>query len=270
MKPPKLFGILGHNISYSLSPYIFNTIFKRRGMNCVYAQFDIQYSDLRKFIESIKLLGISGFNVTVPYKERIIRYLDDLDNSARSVGAANLVINRKGKLVGYNSDLHGIKGTVEDHLNFSINNRHVVLIGAGGAARAAIRYFRNARPGSVILASRTIKRARKLQDILQKPITEVVPVGKLAQCINDLGTDMVINATPVATTAILKSIPSGLRIFDMSYRPSEFPYDKSRIRCDGRYMLAAQASRAFSIFCGVKIPVDEIFKLIKRKLIALS
>ncbi len=265
MKPPKLFGILGHNISYSLSPYIFNTIFKRRGMNCVYAQFDIQYRNLRKFIESIKLLGISGFNVTVPYKERIIRYLDDLDNSAESVGAVNLVVNRKGKLVGYNSDLHGIKGTVDDHLKFPINNRRMVLIGAGGAARAAIEYLRKARPSSVILTNRTIKRARKLQDILQKPVAEVVPIGKLAQCIKDLDIDMVINATPVATTAILKSIPSGLRIFDMSYKPNESPYGKSRIRCDGRYMLAAQASRGMSIFCGVKIAVDEIFKLIKRK-----
>lgn len=265
MKPPKLFGILGHNISYSLSPFIFNTIFKKRGMNCLYMPFDINNKDLRKFIESVKLLGISGFNVTVPYKERIIRYLDNLDNSVESVGATNLVVNRKGKLVGYNSDLHGIKVTVEDHLNFSVNNRRVVLIGAGGAARAAIKYLRKKKPASVILANRTIKRARKLQDILHEPIAEVVPVGKLAQCINDLDIDMVINATPVATIAILKSIPSGLRIFDMSYRPSEFPYVKSRIRCDGRYMLAAQASRAFSIFCGVRVSVDEIFKLIKRK-----
>jgi shikimate dehydrogenase len=234
-------------------------------MNCLYAQFDIKHRDLRKFIESIKLLGITGFNVTVPYKELIIRYLDDLDSSVESVGAVNLVVNRKGKRVGYNSDLHGIKGTVEDHLKFPINNRRVVLIGAGGAARAAIEYLRKARPSSVILANRTIKRARKLQDILQKPMAEVAPVGNLTQRINDLGIGMVINATPVATTAILKSIPSGLRIFDMSYRPSEFPYGKSRIRCDGRYMLAAQASRAFSIFCGVRVSVDEIFQLIKRK-----
>jgi shikimate dehydrogenase len=227
--------------------------------------FDIEHRDLRKFIESVRFLGILGFNVTVPYKERIIRYLDDLDNSARSVGAANLVVNRKGKLVGYNSDLHGIKGAVEDHLKFPINNRHVVLIGAGGAARAAIEYLRKARPSSVILSNRTIKRARKLQDILHKPISEVVPIGKLAQCIKDLGIDLVINATPVATTVLLKNIPSGLRIFDMSYKPIESPYGKSRIRCDGKYMLAAQASRGMSIFCGVKISVDEIFKLIKRE-----
>ncbi len=167
--------------------------------------------------------------------------------------------------MAYNSDLQGIKATVEDHLKFPINNRRVALIGAGGAARAAIEYLRKARPSSVILANRTIRRARKLQDILQKPITEVVPIGKLAQCIKDFGINMVINATPVATPAILKSIPPGLRIFDMSYRPSEFPYDKSRIRCDGRYMLAAQASRTFSIFCGVRVSVTEIFKLIKRK-----
>jgi shikimate dehydrogenase len=234
-------------------------------MNCLYMPFDMKPEDLRKFIESVRLLGISGFNVTIPHKKQIIRYLDDLDNSARSVGAVNLVINRKGILVGYNTDSYGIKATIEDHLKFSINNRRVVLIGAGGAARAAIKYLRKKKPASVILANRTIKRAKKLQEILQKPIAEVVPVGKLAQCTNDLDIDMVINATPVASTVLLKNIPSSLRIFDMSYRPGESPYGRSRIRCDGKYMLAAQASRGISILCGVKIAVDEVFKLIKRQ-----
>jgi len=234
-------------------------------MNCLYMPFDIKHKDLRKFIESVRLLEVSGFNVTIPYKEQVIRYLDDLDNSAESVGAANLVINRKGKLVGYNADLYGIKATVENHLKFPIHNRRVVLIGAGGAARAVIEYLRKAMPGSVILANRTIRRAKKLRDMSRMPITRIVRLVKLAQCIEDPGIDMVINATPVATTALLKSIPSGLRIFDMSYKPSEFPYGKSRIRCDGKYMLAAQAARSFSILCGAKVSADEIFKLIKRK-----
>lgn len=234
-------------------------------MNCLYMPFDMKPEDLRKFIESVRLLGISGFNVTIPHKKQIIRYLDDLDNSARSVGAVNLVVNRKGILVGYNSDLRGIKGTVEDHLKFPINNRRVVLIGAGGAARAAIKYLRKKKPASVILANRTTRRARNLRDILQMPNTKIVSLVKLTRCIENPGIDLVINATPVATTAFLKSIPSSLSIFDMSYRPGESPYGRSRIRCDGKYMLAAQASRGISILCGIKIAVDEVFKLIKRR-----
>ncbi len=265
MKPPRLYGLLGHNISYSLSPYMFNTIFRKRGMNSLYMPFDIKRNHLRKFTESVRLLGISGFNVTIPHKLQVARYLDDLDNSAKSVGAVNLVIFRKGKLVGYNVDLHGIKGTVENHLKFPLNNRRVVLIGAGGAARAVIEYLRKSKPGSVILTNRTIKRARELQDISRVPIAKIVRLEKLSRCIEDLGVDIVINATPVSTPSILKSIPSGLRIFDMSYKPSEFPYGKSRIRCDGKYMLAAQAARSFSILCGVKIPADEMFKLIRGK-----
>ncbi len=265
MKPPGLYGLLGHNISYSLSPYIFNTIFRRRGMNSLYMPFDIKRNHLRKFTESVRVLGISGFNVTIPHKLQVVRYLDDLDNSAKSVGAVNLVIFRKGKLVGYNSDSYGIKATIEDHLKSPINNRRVVLIGAGGAARAAIEYLSKSKPGSVILANRTLRRAIKLQDISQVPIAKMVRLEKLSRCIEDLGVDIVINATPVATCAILKSIPSGLRIFDMSYKPSEFPYGKSRIRCDGKYMLAAQAARSFSILCGIKISADETFKLIRGR-----
>lgn len=234
-------------------------------MNCLYMPFDMKPEDLRKFIESVRLLGISGFNVTIPHKKQIIRYLDDLDNSAQSVAAANLVINRKGKLVGYNTDSYGIKATIEDYLKFPINNRRVALIGAGGAARAAIEYFRKTRPASVILANRNIGRARKLRDISQTPNTKIVSLVKLTGCIENPGIDLVINATPVATTAFLKSIPSSLRILDMSYRPGESPYGESRIRCDGKYMLAAQASRGISILCGVKIAVDEMFKLIKRQ-----
>ncbi|MEE9553146.1 MAG: hypothetical protein V3W18_02520 [candidate division Zixibacteria bacterium] len=264
MKPSKIFGILGHNISYSLSPYIFNTIFKGRSMSCVYMPFDIKPKELPKFIQAVKLLGISGFNVTIPYKKKIIRYLDDLDNSARSVGAVNLVIKRKEKLVGYNTDSYGIKATIEDYLKISLKNSRVVLLGAGGAARAAMDYLRKAKPESIILINRTINRAKRLRDVSQIPNTKIIISAKLNQCFEDQGIDLVINATPMSTTAFLKNIPSSLKIFDMSYRPGEFPYGRSRIRCDGKYMLAAQASRGISILCGVKVAVDEVFKLIRR------
>ena len=181
MNSPKLFGVLGHHISYSLSPFIFNSVFRTQGLNYLYASFDVGRDDLRNFINSAKMLEISGFNVTIPHKEHVIRYLDDLDNLAELVGAVNLVVNRKGKLVGYDTDLYGIKATVENHLKFPIGNRRVLLIGAGGAAGAAIEYLRKAKPASVILANRTTRRAKKLRDISQMPNAEIVSFVKLTQ-----------------------------------------------------------------------------------------
>jgi shikimate dehydrogenase len=234
-------------------------------MNCLYQPYDVRPEDLRKFVESVKILGIAGFNVTIPHKLRIMRFLDDLDKSAHSVGAANLVVNRKGKLIGYNADSYGIKATIEDYLKFPIGHRRVLLIGAGGAARAAIEYFRKARPGLVVLSNRNQNRAKKLRRISGMKNTKIVDPAGLAGYIENPGIDLVINATPVATASFLNSTPSGLRIFDMSYKSGESPYGKSRIRCDGKYMLAAQASRGIWILCGIKIAVDEIFNLIRRR-----
>lgn len=264
MVPPRLFGILGHDISYSLSPFIFNTIFRRRRMNCLYKPFDVKPEDLRKFLESVKILGISGFNVTIPHKLRIMRYLDGLDGSAESVGAANLVVNRKGNLVGYNVDTYGIKATIESYLKYSIRNKRVLLIGAGGAARAVMEYFRKVRPRSIVLSNRNKNRARRLRDISRTENMEIVDPEGLAGQIENPGIDLVINATPVATASLLNSTPSSLRIFDMSYRLRESPYGRSRMRCDGKYMLAAQASRGISILCGLSIKVDDLFRLVRR------
>ncbi len=263
MESPELYGLLGHNISYSVSPTIFNNVFRTRQINSLYASFDIKPGDHKRFIDSARLLDIRGFNVTTPHKVNIIRYLDSLDDSAESVAAVNIVVNKNGKLIGYNADILGVKSTIEDHLKFSLRGRHVILIGAGGAARAAINYINGSRPAKIVIANRTAKHAKMLAEINSESKADLIAVSKIEVYLRDHQVDIIINATPVPTVRILKEIPRRIRIFDMSYRPGVFPYIKSRLRCDGRYMLAAQASRSLRIMCGINEKTAKIYKMIK-------
>lgn len=263
MESPGLYGLLGYNISYSISPIIFNTVFRTRRISGLYASFDIKPDDHKRFIEAVRLLDIKGFNVTTPHKVNIIRYIDALDDSAESVGAANIVVNKNGKLIGYNADILGVQSTIEDHLKYSLRGRHVILIGAGGAARAAIKYISDSRPAKTVIANRTAKNATKIAEMNRESKMDFISVSKIEAYLKDHKVDIIINATPIPTVRILKEIPRGIRIFDMSYRPGIFPYIKSRLRCDGRYMLAAQASRSLRIMCGINEQTEKIYKMIR-------
>lgn len=263
MESSGLYGLLGHNISYSVSPTVFNTVFRIRRISSLYASFDIKPGYLKRFIDAARLLDIRGFNVTTPHKVNIIRYIDALDDSAESVGAVNIVVNKSGKLIGYNADILGVKSTIEDYLKYGLRGRHVLLIGAGGGARAAIKYINDSHPAKIVIANRTAKHMKMIGEMNCESKVDLISLSKIEAYLKDHKADIIINATPISTVRILKEIPRRIRIFDMSYRPGVFPYIKSSIRCDGRYMLAAQASRSLNIMCGINEQAEKIYKMIK-------
>lgn len=263
---PKLFGILGHKISYSLSPYIFNSIFKREGLPYFYYNFDIAPNRLRQFVNSAKLLNISGFNVTIPFKRKIIKYLDTLDKSAKSIGAVNVVINDNGKLKGFNFDYYGIKSTIENQMKIQIKNRIIAVIGSGGSAQTIMHYLQRKQPEKVHLYNRNIRHGNRLAKEFEESLSiESAHISKFKAAIRRNEIYLVINATPVTTLHFIKNIPSGLRVFDLSYRPGKNLYSKNRNCRDGTFMLAAQASKSLEQMCGIIEPAYRIYKNLKRK-----
>ena len=132
-----IFCLIGHPTGKSLSPIIHNTSFKLNKINSKYIVFDVNPGELYNAIEGIKSLGIKGFNVTIPFKEKVIKYLDDIDEIALKIGAVNTVLNKDGKLIGYNTD--GL-GFIKSINNFDYKNSSVLIIGAGGAARGISFY----------------------------------------------------------------------------------------------------------------------------------
>ena len=133
----KVVGVIGHPIKHTLSPVMHNHAFNKLNLDYVYLPFDISSTGLQDSLKGMIALGIKGFNVTIPHKERIMEYMDKLSDSAKIVGAVNTVVNDNGTLVGYNTDVNGIIKTLEEFKD-DITGKTVSVLGAGGAARSVI------------------------------------------------------------------------------------------------------------------------------------
>ena len=140
----KIFGILGRPVAHSLSPAMHNAAFRHLGINAVYVAFPV--TDLAQAVAGLRGLGIGGVSVTIPFKEEIIPLIDELDPQAARIGAVNTVVNRDGRLTGYNTDWLGAVTALTAKI--SLKGRHVLILGAGGASRAiAYRHYPGRRPG---------------------------------------------------------------------------------------------------------------------------
>ena len=136
----QFYGLLGEKLSHSLSPRINKIILEKNNTEGAYKLFEIPKDRLEDFVESVKLLKIKGFNVTIPYKESIMEYLDYISDEATRIGAVNTVMLRENKLYGYNTDYFGI-GVMIKSKNIELKNKTAVILGSGGACKAVITYL---------------------------------------------------------------------------------------------------------------------------------
>ncbi|MGN7177358.1 shikimate dehydrogenase [Cytobacillus sp. SAFR-174] len=157
----KLFGVIGDPISHSMSPAMHNELFKIYNIDAHYQPFHVSRGNLNDAIKGFRAIGIAGFNVTVPHKEAIIPLLDELDPLAEAIGAVNTVVNQEGKLIGCNTDGSGfVKGLLNQ--NQSINDKKVLIVGAGGAARAIYFTIAKEAPALLDICNRTPERAGQI------------------------------------------------------------------------------------------------------------
>jgi shikimate dehydrogenase len=157
----KLFAVLGDPIGHSMSPLMHNDLFAHYNIDAAYLPFQVKPNDLKTAVKGLKSLGVGGFNVTVPHKSAIIPFLDSVDELAMSIGAVNTVVNQDGMLVGYNTDgpgfIKGLEGSVP-----SLSEQRILIIGAGGAARAIYFTLAKDTPLAVDIANRTVETALQL------------------------------------------------------------------------------------------------------------
>jgi len=263
-----VYGVIGDPIEHSLSPKMHNAAFKKLGLNCVYLPFRVTPRNLKSAMTGIRALNIRGFNVTTPHKTAVIKFLDELDEAAQEIGAVNTVLNDEGRLIGYNTDgLGAARALEEQHQDPS--NKRIILIGAGGAARAiAFTLARRAR--SILILNRTKHRAVKLAKDIEGRIGKKIIARSLAR--NSLlealqGADILVNATSVGmypkterTVATRKILHSGMVVFDIVYNPvktlllreAEAAGAKTII---GVGMLVHQGAEAFKIWTNHSPPV---------------
>lgn len=275
----KLFALIGDPVGQSLSPAMHNAAFRALGLNCAYITLRVPKPTLANAIAGVRALGIAGLNVTIPHKISIISLLDELDESAKLVGAVNTVKNNQGKLIGFNTDGEGALRALEEKID-SVKGKEVVLLGAGGAARAIA--FSLARAGArLTTANRTVPRAQALASAVEQKLSTNVKVASLnrAELTKALkNVDVLINATSVGmhpkigkTLVRANMMRRGLVVYDIVYKPLRTKLLREARRAggktiDGLGMLVHQGALAFEIWTGKRAPIKIMKAAAKREL----
>ncbi|NIT13916.1 MAG: NAD(P)-binding domain-containing protein, partial [Candidatus Dadabacteria bacterium] len=159
----KLYGIFGHPVKHSFSPPMHNAAFQALGLNCVYLAFDIVPENLGAAVESIRHLNIQGVNITIPHKQDIMNFLDEISKEAEHTGAVNTVHNKQGMLFGHNTDVGGFLKDLEVELGITeFKSISACVIGAGGAARAVLSGLCMKGTKKIVIANRTESKAEEL------------------------------------------------------------------------------------------------------------
>ena len=257
LKMPKIFGLIGNPVKQSKGIFIHNNAFRKRGMNKVYVNFLVD--DLASFVRSFRKL-IKGFSVTIPFKSEIMKYIDGVDLTAGKIGAVNTVINEDGKLIGYNTDVKGAINVIESKMK--IKNKRVLMIGAGGVARA-ISYGIKDKGGKLIILNRTASRAKSLGNELK------CEYGGLDKLDKVMGVDAIINATSIGMVPNINEMPigkdklkriakKGTLVFDSVYNPrkTKLLKEAEKLGCniaDGYDMFINQADEQFKLFTGRRL-----------------
>jgi shikimate dehydrogenase len=265
LSPIKTYCIIGDPVQHSLSPLMQNAAFSALGIKSSYISFRVPSRDLKTSIESLKSIGIAGFNVTIPHKISIIKYLDKLDKTASESKAVNTVKNDGGKLVGYNTDIYGfIQPLYKRNIDFT--GIKILIIGAGGAAYAivtALSYEKGI--GKIIVVNRSSHNASKLVRHAIKLGLDTYQdyfdnLSKIA-----LQSDLIINSTSIGLNNEKSPIgreyinPNSI-VYDIVYKPIETDLLRKAKEVNakvvyGYEMLIAQGAQAFKIWTGCDAPI---------------
>lgn len=270
----RLYCLIGHPVEHSVSPQMHNSAFRHLGLDSVYLSFDVEPEELSRTISGLRALKVEGFNVTIPHKVSVMEHLDGLDESSIEVGAVNTVARRDGRLVGYNTDVYGVKKSLEDY-GVRCGGRALIL-GAGGAARAAVCALRALGFGEVIIANRTMSRAVELVRRFRDKNFSLRAV-KMSEAKEYSGeSDLIINATPIGmwpkvdeTPLTSEHIPRGAVVFDMIYNPLKTRLleeaEKAGAKTiSGLKLLVEQAARAFQLWTGLDPPRDVMWNAAEK------
>jgi len=265
----KSFAVIGDPIDHSLSPNIHSAAFRELDLDSSYIAFRIPKGELAGGLEGLKKIKIDGFNVTIPHKIEMMKYLDRIDESCSVIGAVNTVSNKEGIFKGYNTDMDGfLEPFKEKKLN--IANTKVLLLGAGGAARAIVAGFAKEKAGSITIANRTLENAKSLSEFSKK-----VGLNSNAIKIEDVNDsakdyDIIVNATSVGlrnepSPISLDGINEKTIVYDIVYMPMNTDFikkakDNGSIVIFGYEMLLGQAVRSFEIWHDMEAPYNAMKK----------
>ena len=275
----RLAAVVAKPIKHSISPFIHNRAFEATATNGVYVAWEIEAGDLAETVANIRRYQMFGINLSMPYKEQVIPYLDELSDEARLIGAVNTVVNQDGTLIGYNTDG---KGFFKSLPSFKISRKRLVLLGAGGAAKAILAQaiLDGVSQISVFVRSSSMEKTRPYLEKIQNTtgfrvdLLALEDVQELQDSITQA--DLLVNATSVGMDGFSQPIPTSivlpekLLVADVIYQPFETPFlkwarNQGNHAVNGLGMLLYQAAEAFELWTGKEMPTDQIWELLKQK-----
>ncbi|WP_054692524.1 shikimate dehydrogenase [Syntrophomonas palmitatica] len=275
----RVLGLLGNPVEHSLSPFLHNQVFALLGLNCVYLPFKVETGKLEDAVRGIRGLNLAGVNVTIPYKEAVIPYLDELSPEASACGAVNVIKNSAGGLTGYNTDGIGFLGALRQE-NITEHKR-VLFIGAGGAARSLAATLANSGASHLYFLDPDQRRAAEAAEWLKKQyvcetVTDLMNEENFrAMAVN---ADLLINCSPVgmypavdeSPVVSLDSVPDTAVLCDIIYNPLRTKLlqmgQERGLKCiTGLSMFAHQAALTLKILLDADPPLEYMqSELVKR------
>lgn len=251
----KFYGLIGETLTHSLSPQLHKEIYRRAGIQAAYKNFPVPADKIEQAVESIRILSISGSNVTIPYKEAVMPYLDEIDSTAKKLGVVNTIVNMNGLLKGYNTDYEGF-GLLFNRRNWDLKGARVTILGTGGSSKMVVQYVKDHGAQSITLVSRSAK------DSIEGGLVKY----KTYEDLPALTGDYLINTTPVgmypnvSASPVSKETMSQFDAFiDLIYNPLETVflkqakmYDKPAV--NGLEMLIGQAIKSVEIWENQSFP----------------
>lgn len=281
----KIIGVLGHPIKHSYSPLMHNISFELAGLNYIYLPFDVPPAALKDVLKGMIALGIKGFNVTIPLKEKVMPLLKDVSEEANIIGAVNTIVNDEGTLRGYNTDVHGI---VESLTQFKeeLSGAKVTVIGAGGAARGVIyALIRNFKVGEITIVNRTEQTAESLKEYFSAKMVfheikslPLVPPD-LIETFRD--SKLIVNTTSMgmypdvddSATTIKDSFMKGQIVFDVVYNPVKtkmlkLAESQGATVVTGLKMFIEQGAKSYELWTGEKMQIEKVYRALESYLVS--
>ena len=267
----KLIILLGKPLGHSVSPQMHNLAFEKLGLDYCYLPVEVTPADLQTVFNGLSRMNVVGFNVTIPHKINIIKYLDELDPLAATIGAVNTICVRDGKTIGYNTDGEGFLHSLESEAHITPRKKRFFLLGCGGAARAISMTLAHHGAEKIFICNRTLSKTEKLtSEINQKISNCAITVPQNAENRADIlqKCDVLINTTSIGMHPKEDALPieeslisTHLIVADIVYNPLttqllKVAKDRSCTTMQGLGMLVNQGAAGFRLWTGIEPPVE--------------
>ena len=280
----KRLGIIGYPIGHSISPVFQQAALDHIGIDARYEKWEVTHDNVGDFVEGLRSPDYLGINITLPHKQAVIPFLDEVDEWATEAGAVNTIVNQGGRLKGYNTDGPGFLQALLVETGYNPKSTRALILGAGGAARGILLALVRGGVDSVVIANRTLDRALDLAQLSRNN-------GVAAEAITISGdeidwaaasADLIVNCTSVGmshgpdedgTPLLATQIPAGSIVNDLVYTPMLTPMLKAAAEAKatalgGLHMLIYQGALSFKMWTGQDAPVDIMLESATREMVS--